>query len=392
MILRGARVALSAENMADLDVEIAGARIRAIRKPTKPPKGSTCLDLGGHLILPGLINAHDHLEFNLYPRLGGGPYRNAGAWARDIYRTDESPVAEQLRIPKNVRLLWGGLKNLLSGVTTVCHHNPRELAVFDRNFPVRVLKRFGWAHSLEFSPDVVERFRATPPDWPFLLHLGEGIDTGTRREIFRLDKLGALDHRTILVHAVALGAMGRRLAKDRRASLVWCPSSNLFLLGRTLDSNALRSGIPIALGSDSALTAEGDFLDEMRVVRTVAGLSNTYIYEMVTVEAARILRLTGGAGLLTSGGRADLIAIEDNRHSPCAALARATAPAIVMVNGKLKLISRQLAGRRPSKSLNRLNVEGRGEFLVDANVARLRQQAERMLGKDIRLAGRAVYS
>ena len=90
--------------------------------------------------MPGLINAHDHLEFNLYARLGRGPYPNAGAWARDVYLPNESPVQEQLRIPKGIRLIWGGLKNLLSGVTTVCHHNPRELAVFDRNFPVRVVK------------------------------------------------------------------------------------------------------------------------------------------------------------------------------------------------------------------------------------------------------------
>ena len=33
------------------------------------------LDLSGFLILPGLINAHDHLEFALF-RLGKGPYRN----------------------------------------------------------------------------------------------------------------------------------------------------------------------------------------------------------------------------------------------------------------------------------------------------------------------------
>ena len=69
---------------------------------------------------------------------------------------DRSPVKEHLAVPKAVRLAWGGLKNLLSGVTTVAHHNPYEAAVFENGFPVRVVKRFGWAHSLHFSPDVVE--------------------------------------------------------------------------------------------------------------------------------------------------------------------------------------------------------------------------------------------
>src|SRR5579859_1857247 len=176
MILRGARVALGPEEAAPLDIEICSGRIQSLRKPAKPPKGAEVLDLEGRLILPGLINAHDHLEFNLYPRLGRRPYPNAGAWARDVYRPKQSPIAEHLRVPKNTRLLWGGLKNLLSGVTTVCHHNPRENPVFDRNFPVRVVSQFGWAHSLEFGRDVAQRFKLTPPDWPFILHLAEGTD------------------------------------------------------------------------------------------------------------------------------------------------------------------------------------------------------------------------
>ncbi len=50
------------------------------------------LDLDGLQILPGLINAHDHLEFALFPRLGRRIYSNATEWARDIYRPEESPV------------------------------------------------------------------------------------------------------------------------------------------------------------------------------------------------------------------------------------------------------------------------------------------------------------
>ena len=44
------------------------------------------LDLSGLEIMPGLINAHDHLHFALFPQLGSGPYANATEWAHDIYR------------------------------------------------------------------------------------------------------------------------------------------------------------------------------------------------------------------------------------------------------------------------------------------------------------------
>ena len=132
-----------------------------------------------------------------------------------------------------------------------------EFAIFDRNFPVRVVKQFGWAHSLEYSPDLAECFRRTPPEWPFVVHVAEGIDRTARDEIFRLDEMGVLDDRTILVHAVGLDKAGLALARRRKASIVWCPSSNLFLLGRTLDAKVRGSGIEVALGSDSAVTAAG---------------------------------------------------------------------------------------------------------------------------------------
>jgi cytosine/adenosine deaminase-related metal-dependent hydrolase len=390
VILRGARVALGPEEAAVLDIEMSGGKIQSMRKLGKPARGADVLDLGGRLILPGLINAHDHLEFNLYPRLGHGPYPNAGAWARDIYRPKESPISEHLRVPKSTRLLWGGLKNLLSGVTTVCHHNPREEPVLDRNFPVRVLKQFGWAHSLEFSNDVAMRFELTPAEWPFILHLGEGSDSKAKREIFDLDEMGALDQRTVLTHAVALDRRGLRLAKERGASLIWGPSSNLFLLGRTLSKQTLRSGVRIALGSDSALTARGDLLDEIQVARRISRLPSAVIYRMVTEEATRILRLRGGAGSLVPGGVADLIAIPDNGRSPSEALMRTTGPQLVMIGGRVKLIATELA--RNTSGLQRLNVDGRGDFLVRAPVARLRKQAERALGTGIRLAGRKVLA
>ena len=160
------------------------------------------LDLAGHLVIPGLINAHDHLEFNLFPALGRGPYPNAGAWARDIYHPDRSPVREHLRVPKRVRLWWGALKNLLAGVTTVCHHNPYEPEIFGRDFPVRVVRRFAWAHSLEFEPRLAERFRRAPAAYPFVVHGGEGVDAQARRELHALDRIGALDSRTAIVHGV----------------------------------------------------------------------------------------------------------------------------------------------------------------------------------------------
>src|SRR5579863_3368070 len=132
--LIGARVALTERHTEFIDLTIRRGRILPFDSAIAD--GPSC-DLTGHLILPGLINVHDHLEFNLFPRLGRGPWGNASAWAAAVYHPEDSPVKEHLRVPKRVRLYWGGIKNLLSGVTTVAHHNPWEPRVFDRAFPLR---------------------------------------------------------------------------------------------------------------------------------------------------------------------------------------------------------------------------------------------------------------
>ena len=68
-MLVGARVALGAEEAEKLDLEICSGRIRAISRSIEARRNARCLDLSGCLVLPGLINAHDHLEFDLFPRL-----------------------------------------------------------------------------------------------------------------------------------------------------------------------------------------------------------------------------------------------------------------------------------------------------------------------------------
>lgn len=374
--LIGARVAVSATRAERIDLTIRRSWILPF--DTRPDKARV-KDLSGYLLLPGLINAHDHLEFNLFPRLGRPPYANASAWAADIYHPDQSPVREHLRVAKRDRLLWGGIKNLLSGATTVAHHNPYEAAVFRRDFPVRVVRRFGWAHSLAFSPDLAEAWQATPARWPFIVHAGEGTDECAHREISRLKEMGVLSARTVLVHAVATTTHDLEAICQSGTSIVWCPSSNLFSLGRTLSAEALQSGAKIALGTDSALTGEGDLIDEMKHAGEKA-------YPLVTTGAARVLRLNAGQGSIRERGVADLVAVADRGQTPGEAMVDLR-PELVILGGKTMLVPDR-GGVPPG--FHAIEVEGRGRCRIRAEIPDLYARTAQALGPGFRLAGRRV--
>jgi len=361
-------------------VTLAGARGTPEVEIPGPPM---TLDLAGHLLLPGLINAHDHLEFNLFPRLSYRTHGNAGEWAREIYHPDQSPVREHLRVPKPVRLWWGALKNLLSGVTTVCHHNPYDPEFDGANFPVSVVSRFAWAHSLEFEPDVASRFREAPPDSPFLIHCGEGIDASARQEIDTLDSIGVLDNCTAIIHGVGLDHR-LDLMRRRGASLIWCPVSNLLMFGRTVARDILRSEIPIALATDSAMSAPGDLLDALAAARRYLPVEN--IYDMISSGPRKILKLE------PSALAQDWVAVLSDARSPVKALIEGSI-ALVVVRGKIRLVSPALARKLPQETVRDfqpLTLEGRPAVLVDVDVCELRRAAMRHLGPVLRLSGRRI--
>jgi hypothetical protein len=69
--------------------------------------------------------------------------------------------------------------------------------------------------------------------------------------------------------------------------------------------------------------------------------------------------------------------------------------ALVVVAGRIRLISPDLAGQLPSSERRRfqlLRIDNRPPVLVDADVRGLRRDAVKHLGQDIRLAGKRILS
>jgi len=389
LVLHGARCAIGPKVTSHVSIQIEDERITHIRNfPLTVPdraSGPTDINLNGFLILPGLVNAHDHLQFALFPRMGNPPYRNYIDWGDDIHRNFPEIIAKHHAIPKAVRLWWGGIRNLLCGVTTVCHHDPLWPELQREDFPVRVVREYGWAHSLALGGDLRKARDATPSGQPFLVHACEGTDELARKELEGLDQLGLLDDRAVLVHGLAMNREGVELIRDRRASLIVCPSSNRFLYGKVPDAFILSRIENLALGNDSPLSAEGDLLDEVRFAVRFLGISTSTAYHMVTTAAAAILRLGDAQGSIKEFGFADLIAVRDTGHDPADKLATLSMKDVelVMIGGRVHLAAETILERLPfaaRKGLEPLLIDGSIRWLR-APVRALLQEAEEVLGR-----------
>jgi cytosine/adenosine deaminase-related metal-dependent hydrolase/ubiquinone/menaquinone biosynthesis C-methylase UbiE len=362
------------------------------KEPLSPAGDADALDLSGYVLLPGLINAHDHLDFALFPNLGRPqPYRNAAEWAHDIQRNHAATIRLHKQVPLTTRIAFGALRNLLSGVTTVCHHNPAP----SQPLPIRLAEAFGWAHSLAFAPDLVARFKATPAADPFILHAAEGIDASSRDELQTLDRLHLLTPRTVLIHALALEPAEIELLNDRGTAIVLCPTSNLFLFAQTLPTTHISALRHVALGSDSPLTARGDLLDEIFYLRTHHDLAPESLYDLVTRNAARILHLPQSQGQILPGVENDLLVTRDRHLSPAETLATLTLADIelVLLADRVQLASPELYARlAPSHrtGLHLLQIEGLRRY-VRAPLPELFASAEAVLGRGtLRLGGKEV--
>ena len=337
---------LTPEGRLARTIRIKRGRIDGI--DVAPDTGDAIVDLDRSFVYPGLINAHDHLELNSQPRLKWREtYRNASEWIADFQPRFDSDPALAVTRPETLddRVWVGGLKNLLAGVTTVCHHNPMH-RVLRRRFPVRVVERFGYSHSLHIDGEAVRvSHRKTPSEWPWMIHAGEGLDDAARAELDTFDRLGCLAANTVFIHGVAFchDAADRVIAAG--AGLVWCPSSNHFLFDATADVRAFDDADCLALGSDSRLSGERDLLDELRSAHATRQLSAEGLARTIGSGAAKLLKLEDGGGLAV-GARADLAVFRAIDTCPFDTLVGASRGDVrlTMISGEPAVAEPSLAG------------------------------------------------
>ncbi|GGG85973.1 amidohydrolase family protein [Edaphobacter dinghuensis] len=399
VVVHGVRYAEGPEESKCGSIEITAGYISRILRCSalslEAKSDSIGIDLSGFLVMPGLINAHDHLEFALFPRLANPPYRNYIEWGEDIHEKFPDVIAKHRAVPKNLRVWWGGIRNLLCGATTVSHHNPLWPEMQRDDFPVRVVQQYSWAHSPALGGDLRAAHAATRESSPFIVHACEGVDELARKELWSLNRSGLLDARTVIVHGLAIDTAGVELMRKRRVSLIVCPSSNNFLFGELPDMALLGGLENVGLGNDSPLTAEGDLLDEIRFAMRSCGIESHTAYHMVTKFPAAILKLKDGEGTIKVSGVGDLIAIKDNGGNAADRLRTLSMTDVefVMIKGCVQLASEVILERlspHTKQGLEPLCIDGTIRWLRAPIKERLQKTKEALGTSEIYLGSRQV--
>lgn len=258
---------------------------------------------------PGLINSHDHLDFNLFPQLGDKIYRNYVEWSEYIHDNYDEEIDAVLKIPKELRTQWGIYKNLLCGVTTVVNHGD-QLQINDPL--ITVFDRCQNLHSVALEENWKMRLNnPLKAGIPAVIHIGEGTDISAFTEINELIRWTLLHRDVIGVHGVALKASQAHHFK----ALVWCPQSNYYLLNKTANIGTLKNLTNILFGTDSTLTSSWNLWEHIRMAQQTGMMNDAELYDSLTVNPAKAWKLN--CGKIAPGKDADIV-IAKNRSCLCA--------------------------------------------------------------------------
>lgn len=282
------------------------------------------------IAFPGLINSHDHLDFNLFPQFGDQTYESYTEWGKHIHRVYANEIASVLKIPIALRERWGIYKNLLCGVTTVVNHG--EKAVINDPL-ITIFDNCQSIHSVRFEKNWKKRLNnPLKANQSAVIHTGEGTNDAAHAEIDELIKWNLLRRKLIGIHGVA---MDPGQAKRFKA-LVWCPESNYFLLNKTAAINQLKTKTTILFGTDSTLTGDWDIWHHIRLAHKTHMLSDHELYQALTTSPAKIWKLN--TGRIANGLDADLVIAKAKRKTGIQAFYDVTPEDILLVMRKGEIL------------------------------------------------------
>jgi 5-methylthioadenosine/S-adenosylhomocysteine deaminase len=322
------------------------------------------LDLGKHVLMPGLVNSHTHAAMNLFRGLADDlelmDWLNNHIWPaeRKTINPESTAVGSKLAFAEMIR----------GGTTCFNDHYFFSNAIAQAANEVGIRGRVGlhimdpptlWANNEAEAIQACERVLAENRDfplteWAVALHAtyttgDEGLKAAKRfsdehnipvhmhvhettaelameqersgqRPLARIEKAGLLNDRFVAVHMVHLNDEDLKRVKDSGCHIVLCPDSNLKLAsGSPAISRMLENTSNLSIGTDGAASNNDlDMFGEMRLAAMLTKSSGkdpklvpaSRALEMATLGGARALHLDDKIGSLEVGKSADMIAID----------------------------------------------------------------------------------
>jgi cytosine/adenosine deaminase-related metal-dependent hydrolase len=361
--------------IADGAVTIEGNKITAVGPASDLMRDTVdqVEDLGEVALLPGLINAHCHLDYTILRRAIDPP-RSFSAWVQRI-----NSIKRSLGPEDYLKSIARGFDGCIKwGTTTVCTiesfpelmpHMPAPpirtwwfyemidvrhrittddvvagaLSFFQNRFGT--LSNFGLsphapftasielyrlsndcaqAFSMPLTTHVAESYEeremfgeARGALYAFLAGIGRPMhDCGSASPFGHLWNSAAINSQWILAHMNELTeedfALLDSVPRSARPTIVHCPSSHRYFNHTRFEWKRLQQmGVNLCVGTDSLASCDSlSLLSELRLLKTYEPqLSGEELLQSVTRRPARALRREGVLGILKSGALADLIAV-----------------------------------------------------------------------------------
>ena len=360
--------------------------------------GETVTDLGASTLLPGLINAHCHLDFTRFKGLIS-PRQSFTEWIKTINALRRSFTTRDY-----IEAIAEGFELLAhNGVTTVA--NIEAFPELLPHLPIPPLRTWWFLELIDVRSRLDEdetmlgalSFFETHPEWlggfglsphapytasvdlyrlartcgekygmlstthiaesveehemfshargalhDFLASLGrDNSDCGHGSALSHLIEHGVIGSNCIIAHLNYLQDYDYELVARSGASVVHCPKCHAYFGHGPFPMKALREhGVNVCLGTDSL--ASNNTLDmraEMREAQTMHHLGDRDVLEMVQLNGARALGQSEKLGQISPGSLADLVAFPHGdapaESDPYRRVVQSReAPNLLLVNGQ----------------------------------------------------------
>ena len=355
VVLRGKVVSMHKEVKTGRVVIRDGKVVAIVPLSAGPIPGAVEIETDGY-IYPGLMNLHNHLSYNFLPLLDVPKrYENRYEWpggkAYDRYVNDPKTYVTK---PDYYDLMEEALKYaevraIIGGETAIQGAEARGAisSTLVRNVE---LENFGRDNVGQNTLGMQNRFYQELDHGgresvlkldAWFYHLAEGVDELSRKEFSAPDfdptkkfttrksdpnvpglvEAGLVFPGLVGIHCTGLKeddfAQWRQITGEG-AKIVWSPTSNLLLYGKTTDIRAARrQGATIALGTDWAPSGCRNLLWELKVVAELNREANPPLFEndrqiveLVTVNPAKIMHWDDKVGQIRAGFVADLLVVD----------------------------------------------------------------------------------